>query len=92
MGRYSTVDRAATPDACLASISMLRATPRCQNCACLDWALDELQTLGDAALARQAAALRRQPATLLIRLDCRSCPALDGVLGWLLAGRPAGAV
>jgi hypothetical protein len=72
---------------CLAALKVLREDPRCRRCECLDWALSQLQLVGDYDLACEAAALRQAPERVHPELGCRPCPPLDAVLAWLQSGR-----
>jgi hypothetical protein len=76
-----------TATECLAALVALRDDPRCRRCECLDWALSQLQLVGDYALACEAASLRQAPERLHPEPGCRPCPPLDAVLAWLQSGR-----
>ncbi len=71
---------------CLAALAAYRRDERCRRCACLDWAIAQLQLVGDYALACEAAALRAPHDRLEQCSGCQPCPPLDTVLAWL---RPA---
>ncbi len=73
---------------CLALLSEYRTRSECRQCECLDWALAQLQQVGDYALACQAAELRPAPERQHPSPNCASCPPIDAVIHWL---RPNGA-
>ena len=68
---------------CLATLTYYGTVPQCRRCEYLDWALAQLQQVGDYDLACEAC-LNRAPADRVEPApDCRPCPALDAVLAWL---------
>ena len=72
-----------TPAECLAQLAALRATDRCRFCDGLDWALAQLQLVGDYEIASTAATLRAAEERLEPYANCARCDALDAVKGWL---------
>lgn len=68
---------------CLAELAAYRTTERCRRCEYLDWAIAQLQQVGDYTLACEAAALRAPRDRTEPSNGCRPCPALDVYFGWL---------
>jgi hypothetical protein len=76
-------ERHMTPAETLARLAEYRATECCRRCDCLDWAIAQLQGVGDYALACEAAALRAPDDRLESHAVCQPCPPLDAVFAWL---------
>jgi hypothetical protein len=68
---------------CLATLTYYRTLPQCRRCEYLDWALAQLQQVGDYDLACEACSSRAPADRIEPAPDCRPCPALDAVLAWL---------
>lgn len=73
---------------CLAALAAYRASDRCRRCEYLDWAIAQLQQVGDYDLACEAAALRAPRDRIEPAADCRPCPPLDLYFAWLRAAQP----
>lgn len=76
-----------TAEECLAHLIRYRAVAECRRCEYLDWALAQLQLVGDYTLAYEAATLRVAPERLRAYPGCKVCPPVDAVLAWLLPDR-----
>jgi hypothetical protein len=73
-----------TAEECFAHLVRYRAVAQCRRCEYLDWALAQLQLVGDYPLAYEAATLRVAPERLCAYPGCKVCPPVDAVLAWLL--------
>jgi hypothetical protein len=73
---------------CLAALAAYRESDRCRRCEYLDWAIAQLQQVGDYDLACEAAALRAPRDRVESAADCRPCPPLDLYFGWLREAPP----
>jgi hypothetical protein len=67
----------------LATLAEYRQDGQCRRCECLDWAIAQLQLVGDYALACEAAALRAPLDRVEPCGDCPSCAPLERVFAWL---------
>jgi len=72
-----------TAATCLAALAEFRASDRCRRCEYLDWAIAQLQQVGDYDLACEAVALRAPEDRIESSPGCQPCPPLDIYLPWL---------
>jgi hypothetical protein len=73
---------------CLAALAEYRQTDRCRRCEYLDWAIAQLQQVGDYALACEAVALRAPRDRIVPEAGCHPCAPLDRYFGWLRSPQP----
>jgi hypothetical protein len=79
--------RDVTAAECLEALIDYRQVTKCRHCACLDWALAQLQEHAEDEIARHAARLRAEPEQVYPCPGCQPCPPADTALAWLRGSR-----
>jgi hypothetical protein len=71
---------------CLAALRTFRKAAACRNCERLDWALAQMQMVGDYDLAFTACLSRPEADLVHPAPPCRPCPPAHAVRAWLQPG------